>query len=68
MDGVDGSRFHDVGPTITKDDRGNQGAAVESEERAGMQEVPGIIATLSPWIRSDSKGGDERGDFGCQVG
>jgi hypothetical protein len=41
MESVDGSRFHDAGPTITKDDRGKLGAAVLSEERAGVQKVPG---------------------------
>ena len=68
MESVDGSRFHDAGPTVAKCDGGEEGAAVESEERAGIQEMPGVIEFRVPWIRVESKGGDERGDFSCQVG
>jgi hypothetical protein len=37
MESVDGSRFHDVIATISKYDGGKEGAAVEGEERAGVQ-------------------------------
>ena len=44
MESVEGSSFHDAGPTITKEDRGKKGASVLGEERAGVQQVPGGIA------------------------
>jgi hypothetical protein len=34
VEGVDGNRFHDAGPAVTKDDGGKMGAAVEGDEGA----------------------------------
>ena len=55
MEGVDGNRFHDAGPAVAKDDGGKMGAAVEGEERAGVQKPPCVIVVRVPWIRLESK-------------
>ncbi len=59
MEGIDGSRLHDAGPAVAKDYGGKMGAAVEGDERAGVQKLPCVISVRVPWIRLESKGGDE---------
>ncbi len=70
MESVGDSRFHDAGPAVVEQNRGELGPAVEGEERGGVKGlsrvIPFCIARIR--LRLESESGDEIGHLCSQVG